>query len=43
MNRVNELNKLDALRAMIRTLDESLEISLAVLEHRAKLLRQTAN
>jgi hypothetical protein len=43
MSRVNEITKLDALRAMIRTLDESLELSLAILEHRAKLLRQTAN
>jgi hypothetical protein len=43
MSQVNEINKLDALRAMIRTLDESLELSLAVLEHRAVLLRQTIN
>jgi hypothetical protein len=43
MSQVNEINKLDALRAMIRTLDESLELSLAVLEHRAVLLRQAIN
>ena len=43
MKRVNEINKLDALRAMIRVLDVSLELSLAVLEHRTMLLRQTTN
>ena len=42
MNRVNEINELDALRAMIRTLNESLDLSRAVLEHRAMLLRKTA-
>jgi hypothetical protein len=43
MKRVNEINKLDALHAMVRALDESLELSLAVLEHRAVLLRQAVN
>ena len=43
MKRVNEINKLDALRVLIRVLDESLELSLAVLEHRAMLLRQAIN
>jgi hypothetical protein len=37
MSLVNQINKADALKAMMRVLDETLELSLAVLEHRAML------